>query len=233
LNMIDYSSTCPNKPKCPTGMLQSPLLQSDSVVADKFKMDQVLRNLISNGLKFTPKGGKVSIIAYFMQPDDGGDRVSLRETEPVVLPLRLLNKNYWNRVSAMTLSPLSTPALTLTPRPDSWRRGPINPILGRERDERLSGFDIENGGGTPRVDFKRLDRTIGRSRSHRSRELKYHSGWLVVEVIDSGVGMTEENQKRLFKEIVQFSPEKLQAGGGSGLGLWITKGIIDLHGGKP
>jgi CheY-like chemotaxis protein len=31
--------------------------------------------------------------------------------------------------------------------------------------------------------------------------------------------------------VVQFNPEKLQAGGGSGLGLWITKGIIDLHGG--
>jgi hypothetical protein len=27
----------------------------------------------------------------------------------------------------------------------------------------------------------------------------------------------------------QFNPEKLQAGGGSGLGLWITKGIVDMH----
>jgi phosphoribosylformimino-5-aminoimidazole carboxamide ribonucleotide (ProFAR) isomerase len=26
--------------------------------------------------------------------------------------------------------------------------------------------------------------------------------------------MSENNQKRLFKEIVQFNPEKLQAGGG-------------------
>ena len=28
---------------------------------DKFKMDQVIRNLISNALKFTPTGGSVSV----------------------------------------------------------------------------------------------------------------------------------------------------------------------------
>ena len=30
----------------------------------------------------------------------------------------------------------------------------------------------------------------------------------------------QENQRRLFKEVVQFHPEKLQKGGGSGLGLY-------------
>ena len=30
-------------------------------------------------------------------------------------------------------------------------------------------------------------------------------------------------------QVVQFSPEKLQAGGGSGFGLFITKSIVDLH----
>ena len=52
-------------------------------------------------------------------------------------------------------------------------------------------------------------------------------GRLVVEVLDSGAGISEENQRRLFHEVVQFSPEKLQAGGGSGLGLMITKGAYN------
>jgi signal transduction histidine kinase len=36
--------------------------------------------------------------------------------------------------------------------------------------------------------------------------------------------------KLLFQEGVQFNANKLQAGGGSGLGLWITKGgCIRFH----
>jgi signal transduction histidine kinase len=48
----------------------------------------------------------------------------------------------------------------------------------------------------------------------------------LVVVTDSGAGISEENQKRLFREIVQFNHEKLHAGGSSGLGLWISRGIM-------
>jgi signal transduction histidine kinase len=51
------------------------------------------------------------------------------------------------------------------------------------------------------------------------------AGNLVIVITDTGAGMTEDQQRRLFKEIIQFNPEKLQAGGGSGLGLWIASGI--------
>ena len=37
---------------------------------DKFKMDQVLRNLISNALKFTRKDGSVSVCATFVADDE-------------------------------------------------------------------------------------------------------------------------------------------------------------------
>lgn len=44
----------------------------------------------------------------------------------------------------------------------------------------------------------------------------------VVEVIDSGAGISLENQKKLFNSVVQFHANAQQAGGGSGLGLWIS-----------
>jgi len=49
---------------------------------------------------------------------------------------------------------------------------------------------------------------------------------LYTHVQDSGVGIREENQGKLFKPFVQIDPEKLQAGKGSGLGLSIVASII-------
>ena len=43
---------------------------------------------------------------------------------------------------------------------------------------------------------------------------------VVIQVIDSGVGMTQEQLGKIFKNIVQFNVNELQQGGGSGIGLW-------------
>lgn len=44
-----------------------------------------------------------------------------------------------------------------------------------------------------------------------------------VSVVDNGCGMSIENQRKLFGQYVQFNASELQKGGGSGLGLWISK----------
>ena len=44
------------------------------------------------------------------------------------------------------------------------------------------------------------------------RNIKAH-GNLIIIVTDSGPGISEENQKKLFRSVVQFDPEKNQGGG--------------------
>jgi signal transduction histidine kinase/FixJ family two-component response regulator len=56
-------------------------------------------------------------------------------------------------------------------------------------------------------------------------------GTVSVEVIDQGVGMTQEQVDTVFEDGTQFDANKLQGGGGSGLGLNIARGIVLEHGG--
>lgn len=58
------------------------------------------------------------------------------------------------------------------------------------------------------------------------------AGTLSVEVMDSGACLSEEQISRLFREGMQFNANMLQSGQGSGLGLFIAKGIAEQHGGS-
>jgi len=58
------------------------------------------------------------------------------------------------------------------------------------------------------------------------------SGRIVIDVIDTGVGMTPLQLETVFDVGTQFNANKLQAGGGSGLGLAFAKAISEQHGGS-
>ena len=53
--------------------------------------------------------------------------------------------------------------------------------------------------------------------------LAAHAQTLRIAVTDTGPGISKANLHMLFGQYVQFNPSKLQKGGGSGLGLWISK----------
>lgn len=57
-------------------------------------------------------------------------------------------------------------------------------------------------------------------------------GAVFIEVIDQGVGMSQDQVDTVFEDGTQFDANKLQAGGGSGLGLNIARGIVLEHGGS-
>lgn len=57
------------------------------------------------------------------------------------------------------------------------------------------------------------------------------SGMVTIKVTDTGPGLSPEQLENMFQEGVQFNPNELQRGQGSGLGLWISREIIQQHGG--
>ncbi|MDE0186328.1 MAG: ATP-binding protein [Candidatus Poribacteria bacterium] len=55
---------------------------------------------------------------------------------------------------------------------------------------------------------------------------------LVTQVTDTGVGMTPEEQEKLFQPFMQLDASKSREYSGSGLGLALTRRLVEIHGGK-
>jgi len=55
---------------------------------------------------------------------------------------------------------------------------------------------------------------------------------LVVSVSDTGPGLAEADQKKIFEEFYQADGSSTRKKGGTGLGLSISKKIVEMHGGR-
>uniref|UniRef100_A0A7S1VH49 histidine kinase n=1 Tax=Grammatophora oceanica TaxID=210454 RepID=A0A7S1VH49_9STRA len=134
----------------------SPILYPATVDAcqslcDDVRIAQVVRNLISNAIKFTREGGDITLSVSYVMPDT------------------------------------------------SEKNGLYEKRFTLKRGEEISASPC---------------------------------GALRLDVSDSGVGMTNEQLAVVFGDGVQFNANDLQKGNGTGLGLHIAKGIMELHGGK-
>ena len=58
------------------------------------------------------------------------------------------------------------------------------------------------------------------------------AGWLELAISDTGAGIRAEDLPRLFTEFTQLETTKDQRHEGTGLGLALTKRLVELHGGR-
>lgn len=120
------------------------------VIADSLRISQVIRNLVSNAIKFTKESGNITI------------------------------RGSWEQPQTSKKSP--------TPKKYSLSKG--------------------------------------------EEILVERNGCVKIDVVDDGVGMSKEQVENLFRAFIQFNVNELQCGEGSGLGLYITKGIVRQHNGE-
>ena len=191
-----------------------PLRDNDEFSCDRFKMDQVLRNLVSNAIKFSPEGGKVTLRVFF---DD---------TPPTVenVPKKVSKK----RIAA---GDLSSSLSGVSVRKSMHENSSINEVISEYEDCDSTPQDEQDYSGHGRVQIRNkmhdMDSFLVAAAINIVGEIRL--GRLVIVVTDSGPGISEANQQKLFRGVIQFDPEKNQGGGGSGFGLFISKGIVDLH----
>ena len=59
--------------------------------------------------------------------------------------------------------------------------------------------------------------------------LKQETDYILIKICDNGIGISQENQEKLFHPFIQIKNKQQTNLNGTGLGLYLTKKIVDLH----
>lgn len=97
--------------------------------------------------------------------------------------------------------------------------------------------DLPRGTGDPRRLTQVLLNLVGNAiKFTEAGEVRIRAsttdGHFVVAVADTGPGVPETDQRRIFEEFQQAGAPNGQSRGGTGLGLAIARRIVELHGGR-
>jgi signal transduction histidine kinase len=120
--------------------------------------------------------------------------------------------------------------------------GTAQPLVAAHRNQMQ--LEIASDAGRMRSDSTKLRQVLlnllsnaakftdrGRIIISVAREMRSGSGWIVIRVRDTGIGMTAEQTSRLFEDFMQADTSTTRRYGGTGLGLAISQRFCRMMGG--
>ena len=204
------------------GVLALDINAPDNIDFDSHRMMQTMINLVSNAVKFTDKGF-VKIYIEFVPGEE------LEDSQ--ILPKYFSTQGLENRNSTLALP---------TEYENHWD---LDEYKGFS--EELLTFKVKKFGKTESLIIKQHKRlpSINELPSPKNANSvssvlqnssisQEETGYIRVEIVDSGCGMTSTQVESIFTKFNQVSNESTKRQVGTGLGLWITKELVNLMDGQ-
>lgn len=210
------------------------------VYGDEMRLSQVLMNLMGNAIKFTSKGYTGFVVAWTDSIDEAKER---EKFEKEVIPpeeyfladeVKSEKDEVWNFDIEEVKDPVSE---KIEKYLNSARTN------GNERNKFIVKQTVSYSSSSPREDrkarprdkvrsfFRDSRRSVDADLSRSEEKTEFDSGLLIIDVIDSGIGMSKEEQEVIFQPFTQANSSVKAKYGGTGLGLWITKQLVYLMSG--
>jgi len=197
---------------------------------DSHRLTQILLNLIGNASKFALEGFVHVIITWHEEKSSMSELIEPSQDYKILTSKRkrtLINQ------TVTTVDSISPAKLTDVPSiefvNEKEKSQAIDEFLHREFCPKFLDQVISSGFIQSSVDDPALEsKTDFRYQSGRGKE----KGIVKIEVVDSGCGMSPESIKGLFQPFKQADASITRQFGGTGLGLYITKQIIQKMGGE-
>jgi len=81
------------------------------------------------------------------------------------------------------------------------------------------------------VEFKTVDKNFNFIPSYIKEKINSDNKFVLISITDTGIGMTEDQIQNLFQKFYQAEDANKRKSQGTGLGLYISKSLVELHNG--